>query len=89
MVFQLFQEGAFERDLKRITKRNNDLQKLQDIVSLLVNNKPIPPSKRNHKLKGNFDDCWECHIEPNWLLIYRKTTYAIILVRTGTHSDLF
>ena len=44
---------------------------------------------RLHKLKGDYKDCWECHIEPDWLLIYRKTDKAIIAERTGSHSELF
>ena len=56
---------------------------------MLLEQKQLPFKYKNHKLKGIFIDCWECHIEPNWLLIYKKTLLAIILVRNGTHADLF
>jgi mRNA interferase YafQ len=49
----------------------------------------LPIKNRNHKLKGNFKDYWECHIEPDWLLIYKLTSTEVILARTGTHADLF
>lgn len=65
------------------------MKKLFDIISLLVSEKPLLTKNRNHKLTGEFKGCWECHIEPDWLLIYKKTPKSITLVRTGTHSDLF
>lgn len=79
----------FERDIKLAVKRGKDMSLLKNIITLLLASKPLPSKNRNHKLKGDFRDCWECHIEPDWLLIYRKTDTEIILVRTGTHSDLF
>jgi mRNA interferase YafQ len=69
--------------------KKKDLEKLDDLVDLLRNNKPLDKKYKNHKLKGSYKDYWECHIEPDWLLIYKKTTKEIILARTGTHSDLF
>ena len=88
-MLQLFQHGRFDKDVAKLKKRGKDMQKLFDIVALLTAEKPLPAKNRNHKLLGDFKDCWECHIEPDWLLIYEKTTKAIILLRTGTHSDLF
>ena len=55
----------------------------------LINEKPLEAKHKNHKLKGDFVGYWECHIEPDWLLIYKKTATEIFLVKTGTHSDLF
>ena len=60
-----------------------------DIAKQLVKEEPIDPKYRLHKLTGNFKDRWECHIEPDWLLIYYKTKTEIVFERTGTHSDLF
>ncbi len=70
-------------------KRGKDLGDLKSIVKLLLEEISLPPQNRNHKLKGEFKDYWECHIESDWLLIYKKTKTEIIFVRTGTHSDLF
>lgn len=82
-------QSQFKKDFKKIKKSGFDLEKLARIISLLQNNKPLPTKNRNHKLKGNYVDCWECHIEPDWLLIYKLTDTEIILIRTGSHSELF
>lgn len=59
-------------------------------MNLLIEEKQLPLKNKNHKLLGNYKDCWECHIEPDWLLIYRKADFKeIIFIRTGSHSDLF
>jgi mRNA interferase YafQ len=79
----------FERDLKLAQQRGKNIDKLKKIITLLVEGNVLPAQNRNHKLKGTFKDYFECHIEPDWLLIYKKTTTEVILVRTGTHSDLF
>jgi mRNA interferase YafQ len=79
----------FEKDVKRAKKRNKDMHKLKNIISLLVQEQHLPTKNHNHKLVGNFKDNWECHIEPDWLLIYQRTATTILLVRTGTHADLF
>ncbi|MFH1831860.1 MAG: type II toxin-antitoxin system YafQ family toxin [bacterium] len=77
------------KDVVMSVKRGKDMGELKVIIELLLNQKPLPPKNRNHKLKGEFRDYWECHIEPNWLLIYKKTKTEIILIRTGKHADLF
>lgn len=79
----------FLKDLKRSKKRGKDLQKLRKILKLLSKGDSIPPTHREHKLKGDFQDFFECHIEPDWLLIYKKKPEAIYLARMGTHADLF
>lgn len=79
----------FEKDLARARKRGNDLEKLKEIIRALVNEESLNPRCRNHKLRGNYQDRWECHIEPNWLLIYLIDGDRIVFERTGTHSDLF
>lgn len=58
-------------------------------MKLLILEKPLLEKHRNHKLKGDYVGYWECHIEPDWLLVYKKTETHIIFARTGTHSDLF
>jgi mRNA interferase YafQ len=82
-------QSQFKKDFKKINKSGLNLEKLSHIISLLQNNKPLPTKNRNHKLKGNYVDCWECHIEPDWLLIYKLTSTELILIRMGSHSELF
>ena len=80
----------FERDVKRIRKRGKDLDKLKAILSALVAEKPLEPRHRDHLLRGKYRDRRECHIEPDWLLVYKlEGETDIIFERTGTHSDLF
>lgn len=79
----------FEREIEIARKQGKDMSKLGDIIKKLSKEEPLDPRHRNHKLKGNYKDRWECHIEPNWLLVYYKTKEEIIFERTGTHSKLF
>jgi mRNA interferase YafQ len=79
----------FKKELKRQKKRGKDTQKFLDIAKKLANEEKLDPKYCNHKLTGNFKNRWECHIEPDWLLVYYKTKSEIIFERTGTHSDLF
>jgi len=88
-MLELIRGARFEKDVEKLKKRGKDMQKLVDITKLLILKKTLPPKNRNHKLSGNLSDSWECHIEPDWLLVYKKTDTAIILSRMGTHSDLF
>ena len=81
--------GQFRRDVKLAEKRGKDMAKLREIILLLVEGTPLPPRYKDHPLAGNWKDCRDCHIEPDWLLIYRVDGDAVYLVRTGSHSDLF
>ncbi|MCI5150371.1 MAG: type II toxin-antitoxin system YafQ family toxin [Candidatus Electrothrix sp. MAN1_4] len=83
------QTRQFSRDLKRIAKRGKDLDKLKRVVTLLVKDKPLEPRHRDHALTGNWKHSRDCHIEPDWLLIYTLDDDSLRLERTGTHSDLF
>ena len=78
-----------KKDFKNAKKRKRKLEKLAHIINELQNARTLSPKNKNHKLKGSYVDCWECHIEPDWLLIYKLTSKELILVRTGSHSDLF
>ena len=80
---------AFKKDLKRITKRGYDRAPLDTIVDLLRLAQPLSTALRDHSLKGEWRGHRECHIAPDWLLIYKTTTTEVILARTGTHADLF
>lgn len=88
MLLPVYQR-QFKRDVERTKLRGNNMNKLKKIIGLLITEEQLPVQNRNHKLKGTFIDYWECHIEPDWLLIYKKTSTDIIFVRTGTHADLF
>ena len=83
----------FKRDFKLAVKRGCDPQKLQDVVALLREEKPLPEEYRDHGLVNsrNYKNMRECHIEPDWLLVYKIEHENLILrmIRTGTHSDLF
>ena len=83
------QTTQFKKDVKRIKKRSCDTPKLKSIICLLENGAKLPVSNKDHTLKGTYKDCRECHIEPDWLLIYRIDGSDLWLIRTGYHSDLF
>jgi len=88
MLFPI-NKNRFERDLRLISKRGKSLEKIKNIMRLLTEQKPLEAKHLDHPLKGQYVDCRECHIEPDWLLIYMIKDNSIIFVRTGTHSDLF
>lgn len=89
MALDLLTTTAFEKDLRRLGKQGKDLDKLEAIVDLLQSRKPLPHRCRPHSLRGNWAGHWDCHVEPDWILLYRLTEKALILVRTGSHSELF
>ncbi|MEA0971227.1 Type II toxin-antitoxin system YafQ family toxin [Candidatus Megaera venefica] len=88
-MFQPIYTNSFAKDIKLAQKRGKNIDKLKKIIELLVNKEPIPQKYRDHNLVGNFIGRRECHIEPDWLLIYKIDKDEIIFERTGTHSDLF
>ena len=79
----------FERDLKKARRRGKQLDKLWLVVERLLMDQPLEPKYKPHRLSGNWKPFWECHIEPDWLLVWHDPEGKLILVRTGTHSDLF
>ena len=82
-------DTQFKRDVKHLQKQRKDFEKLRTIIRLLVEGEKLPPETRDHGLKGTLKDCRECHIEPDWLLIYTIKGSELCLVRTGSHADLF
>ena len=82
-------KNRFERDLRLISKRGKSLEKIKSIMRQLAEQKPLEAKYHDHPLKGEYVDCRECHIEPDWLLIYMIKDDSIIFVRTGSHADLF
>ena len=88
-MFKPVTTKRFDKDVKLSRKRGKDLSKLRKIMDLLLEGKKLPPKYFDHWLTGNYIDRRECHIEPDWLLIYKPESKEIIFERTGTHSDLF
>lgn len=85
--------GQFKKDYKLAVKRGCDPKKLEKLIDLLCNEEPLPEVYRDHALTNSrgYKDVRECHIEPDWLLVYKilRDTLVLQLIRTGTHSDLF
>ena len=83
--------NQFKKDYKMAMKRHLEVELLDEIVRQLANGETLPDKNRDHGLTGNWAGHRECHIQPNWLLIYRIENEVLILTlaRTGTHSDLF
>ena len=82
----------FKKDIKKIEKSGNkDVEKLKVVIKLLIDEKKLDASYREHNLKGNYKDRRECHIEPDWLLVYKvnKKEKTIAFERTGSHADIF
>ena len=79
----------FKKDYKRLKKQNKDISKLRTAVEKLSSDKLLEPAYRDHPLSGNWKDHRDCHIESDWILIYRITDSDLYLERTGSHSDLF
>jgi len=86
---KLSQTAQFKRDMKRQIKRGKDQRKLVKLVELLLSSHSLPAPYRDHPLKGTWKGRRDCHVEPDWILIYRKTQHELLLERTGSHSDLF
>ena len=90
---QIIFSGQFKKDLKLARKRNLPENELNDVIFKLANDIALSADKKDHALSGNYSNYRECHIQPDWLLIYGKKDNEELrilnLVRTGTHSDLF
>ena len=83
--------SKFRQDLKLCQKRGYNMQAITDVIKKLAAGETLPPQNRDHELSGNYKGFRECHIQPDWLLVYRINNNDLILFlsRTGTHSDLF
>ena len=82
-------DTQFKKDVKRLIRRGKDMDKLKRIIHSLVNAEKLSARSKDHSLKGTLKDCRECHIEGDWLLVYRIEGSELCLIRTGSHSDLF
>lgn len=91
MVYELIKTSRFKAGVKLARKRGLDISLLEDAIEKLRLDQPLEAKHRNHELTGNFKGVWECHIQPDWLLLYLKDNGVLVLtlVDTGTHSDIF
>ncbi len=86
---KIIRTNRFEKDVKKMKKRGKSFDNFKKIIITLAKGLTLDPKYKDHKLVGNYMGTRECHIEPDWLLIYEAREEELILVRTGTHSDLF
>ena len=85
----IVQQRRFRDDVRRQKRRGKDIEELIAAVELLAEQGELPAAYRPHQLSGVWKGVWECHIDPDWLLIYVITEQEVLLIRTGTHKDLF
>ena len=82
--------SAFKKDYKRLSRSGQyNIRQLQEVTAILASGDMLEEKYRDHALIGNWQDCRECHIKPDWLLIYQLKDNELILIRTGSHSELF
>lgn len=83
--------SRFKKDLKTAIKRGYSMESLNNVVDMLASGQSLPEKNKDHSLSGNWSNYRECHVAPDWLLIYKieNDILVLTLVRTGTHSDLF
>ncbi len=86
---RVVQPSSFRKDIKKQKKRGKDLDKLKVVVDLLIAGETLPARFVDHSLTGNWSGWRDCHIEPDWILIYKITPDTLTLGRTGSHADLF
>lgn len=91
LKYKIKPSSSFKRELKKMKKQRKDISLLENVVTKLASGEPLPIENRDHPLQGDFKGCRECHIEPDWLLIYEISDRELLLylLRTGSHSDLF
>ncbi len=81
--------NQFKKDYKRVQKQNKNVEKLRVVINKLAGKEKLDPRYRDHPLSGNWKGFRDCHLEPDWVLIYKIDDDALILERTGSHSELF
>jgi mRNA interferase YafQ len=79
----------FDKDVKKMKKRGKSFEDFKRVIEKLAKDVTLEPKYRDHKLVGNYTGIRECHIEPDWLLVYMNSEEELLLVRTGSHADLF
>lgn len=86
---RLSQTSQFKKDIKKQIKKGKKQKKLIEVVEILLSGQPLPEKNKDHPLRGSWKGRRDCHIEPDWILIYRTSDDELLLERTGSHSDLF
>ena len=91
MIYTVKRTSQFKKDYKAALRRNLDMKLLDDVIAMLANGQTLPQQYKDHPLKGNYKGHRECHIQPDWLLVYRlkKEILVLLLVQTGKHNELF
>lgn len=91
MKYEIVVTNQFKKDYKRAKKRNQNISLLKEIITKLARGETLPDKNKDHALSGKWIGYRECHIQPDWLLVYRIEDNVLVLTlsRTGTHSDLF
>lgn len=91
MSYKIQYTTRFKRSVKKCAKRGLDMSRLRNVISQLAASGTLPAQYKPHKLTGTLSGCWECHIQPDWLLVWRQDNDVLLLIfiDTGTHSDLF
>lgn len=89
MTFVPVWTTRFQKDVRLTEKRGKDIETMRKVIAILLEGKPLEANHRDHKLHGKYEDCRECHVQPDWLIIYRVVGNSIHFLRTGTHADLF
>ena len=91
MTYSIIYSNKFKKSLKKSFKRGLDIEKLREVLRILEQGKTLPSEYKAHKLSGKFQGYWECHIQPDWLLVWeqRNEELILLLIDTGSHSDLF
>lgn len=91
MSYSLFFTNKYKKSVRKCVKRGWDIEKLRTAIGILCESGTLPIEYKPHKLSGKFEGNWECHIEPNWLLVWEQndTELTLLMLDTGTHSDIF
>jgi mRNA interferase YafQ len=90
-MYSIRYTGQFKKQLRLMSKRGKDLENINEVINILAQTGTLPSNYRPHKLKGDYAGYWEAHIEPDWLIVWdiSENELILILIATGTHSDLF
>lgn len=90
-MYSISYSNKFKKSVRLAKKRGYSIELLEEVVDKLQKNGKLPKQYKSHLLTENYQDCWECHIKPNWLLVWKQndTELTLLLLDTGTHSDLF
>lgn len=88
-MLRIRRKSQFKKDWKKVERQRKNMELIKNIIEMLAYQKTLPPSAVDHPLQGQWSDFRECHIQPDWLLIYQQNEEELVLVRTGSHAELF